>query len=47
MDAAFKEIVNLSEQNIPHQLRLPFLIAGLLLLLIEWILISTRFRTLP
>lgn len=47
MDAAFKEIVKSSEQNIPFQLRLPFLIVGILLLFLEWVLINTRFRTLP
>lgn len=47
MLAAFNEIVTLSEQNVPHQLRLPLLIIGLLLLLTEWTLLSTRFRMLP
>ena len=47
MQAAFNEIVTLSEQNIPHQLRLIFLVVGLALLFLEWILINTRFRTLP
>lgn len=47
MQAAFNEIVTLSEQNIPHQLRLIFLVVGLSLLFVEWILINTRFRTLP
>ncbi|MBW2964466.1 hypothetical protein KY363_03315 [Candidatus Woesearchaeota archaeon] len=47
MAAAFNEIVTLSEQNVPHQLRLPLLLIGLLLLLLEWTLLSTRFRMLP
>ncbi|MBW2971585.1 VWA domain-containing protein [Candidatus Woesearchaeota archaeon] len=47
MAAAFQEIVTLSEQNIPHSLRMIFLVIGLLLLLAEWTLISTRFKTLP
>jgi Ca-activated chloride channel family protein len=47
MRAAFQEIVALSEQNIPHQLRLIFLLIGLLLLLLEWVLFNTKFRALP
>jgi Ca-activated chloride channel family protein len=47
LESAFKEILTLSEQNKPHQLRLPLLIIGLALLFIEWILLNTRFRTLP
>jgi hypothetical protein len=47
MQAAFNEIVLLSEQNIPHQLRLAFLIVGLALLFVEWTQINTRFRMLP
>ncbi|MBU2561657.1 MAG: VWA domain-containing protein [Nanoarchaeota archaeon] len=47
MAAAFQEIVTLSEQNIPYSLRLIFLVVGVLLLFAEWILLNTRFRTLP
>jgi Ca-activated chloride channel family protein len=47
MTAAFNEIVELSEQNIPVQLRLSLLIIGLLLLISEWVLANSRFRTLP
>jgi Ca-activated chloride channel family protein len=47
MQSAFQEIVKLSEQNIPHQLRLIFLVIGLVILFVEWILFNTRFRTLP
>jgi len=47
MAGAFKEIILSSEQNTPHQLRIYLLIAGLILLFLEWVLISTRFRTLP
>jgi Ca-activated chloride channel family protein len=47
MKAAFAEIATLSEQNTPHQLRLVFLLIGLGFLLLEWTLLSTRFRTLP
>jgi Ca-activated chloride channel family protein len=47
MAKAFSEIVTLSEQNIPHQLRLIFLVVGLLLLFAEWTLLSTRFKMLP
>ncbi|NQU78357.1 VWA domain-containing protein [Candidatus Woesearchaeota archaeon] len=47
MKAAFADLIELSEQNMPHQLRLPLLLIGLLLLFIEWILLNTRFKTLP
>jgi Ca-activated chloride channel family protein len=47
MQAAFNEIIVLSEQNIPHQLRLAFLIIGIVLLFFEWVLMNTRFRMLP
>ncbi len=47
MAAAFEQIVTLSEHNIPYQLRLIFLIIGILLLFGEWTLLSTRFKALP
>ncbi|MBW2966920.1 VWA domain-containing protein [Candidatus Woesearchaeota archaeon] len=47
MDTAFNEILTLAEQQKPHQLRLVFLIIGLVLLFLEWVLLSTVFKTLP
>jgi Ca-activated chloride channel family protein len=47
MVAAFSEIVELSEQNKPVQLRLILLIAGILLLFGEWVLANSRFKALP
>jgi len=47
MEAAFAEIVTLSEQNIPHQTRLWFLVIALILLFGEWTLMNTRFKALP
>ena len=47
MQAAFDQIVTLSEQNVPYQLRLPFLLIAILLLFTEWILLNTRFKILP
>lgn len=47
METAFTNIVSLSEQNIPYQLRAPLLITALIILLAEWTLLSTRFKVLP
>ncbi len=47
MEEAFNEIIVLSEQNIPHQTRMIFLLIALLLLFAEWTLMSTRFKALP
>ncbi|MFH1668329.1 MAG: hypothetical protein ABIA62_00205, partial [Candidatus Woesearchaeota archaeon] len=47
MAAAFEQIMTMSEQNRPFQMRLPFLVIGLVLLFAEWVLMNTRFKTLP
>ena len=47
MFTAFSEIVELSEQNKPVQLRLILLLAGICILFGEWILANSRFRALP
>lgn len=44
---AFNDVVVLSEQNKPFQFRLGLLVAGLLLLIVEWVLANSRFRALP
>lgn len=47
MDAAFSEIVQLSEQNKPVQLRMLLLLMGIIILFAEWVLANSRFRALP
>lgn len=47
MFVAFSEIVELSEQNKPVQLRLILLLAGIFILFGEWVLANSRFRALP
>jgi hypothetical protein len=44
---AFKEIATTSKKNIPIKLAAPFLIAALALVFTEWVLINTRYRTIP
>ncbi|MFC1741678.1 VWA domain-containing protein [Nanoarchaeota archaeon] len=47
MQKAFAEIVTLSEQNIPYQTRLVFLVLALIFIFMEWTLLNTRFKVLP
>lgn len=45
---AFQNVADLKEkQLLRRDLRAPFMLAGLVLLLVEWLLINTRFRRLP
>ena len=44
---AYDEIANITERKISNNLSLTFIILALLLLLYEWILINTKYRTLP
>ncbi len=45
--AAFNTIIQDTEQNLPHPLRVWLLGFGLFFLFLEWGLINTRFRVLP
>ncbi len=44
---AYNEIANITERKISNNLSLSFVILALLLLLYEWILINTKYRTIP
>lgn len=44
---AYNEIANLTERKITQNLDISFIVLALLLLLYEWILINTRYRTIP
>ena len=44
---AYDEISNITERKISNNLSLSFVILALLLLLYEWILINTKYRTIP
>ena len=47
LEKAYNEIANINERKISNNLSLTFIILALLLLLYEWILINTKYRTLP
>jgi len=47
LERAYDEIANLTERKISQNLSMSFIILALLLLLYEWILINTRYRTIP
>ncbi len=47
MNAAFNDIMKIASKNLPHETRLPLLAIGVILLFVEWTLLSTRFKTLP
>ena len=47
LDQAYKEIANLTVTRISKNLTMPFLITAITLLLIEWSLINTKYRTIP
>jgi len=44
---AYSQIIELTERKISQHLNMSFIFLALLLLLYEWILINTRFRTIP
>ncbi len=44
---AYREISSVSTKSIPIKLSMPFMIVAFLLLLIEWGLVNTKYRTLP
>lgn len=47
LDNAYREIAQLSERRISKNLTLSFLVIAIILLLIEWGLINTKYRTIP
>lgn len=47
LEAAFNQIIQVTEREIPIRLASPLMLIALSLLFIEWGLISTRFRELP
>ncbi len=47
LNEAYKEIAKLTETRISRNLTLPFLVIAIILLLIEWSLINTKYRTIP
>ncbi len=47
LNDAYKEIAKLTETRISKNLTLSFLVIAIILLLIEWSLINTKYRTIP
>jgi len=47
LDQAYKEIANLTETRIKRDLAITFLLLAFILLLLEWLLINTKYRTIP
>ena len=47
LEMAYNEIASLTERKISHNFSLSFVVLALLLLLYEWMLINTRYRTIP
>ena len=47
LESAYNQIVNLTERKISQNLNMSFIFLALLLLLYEWILINTKYRTIP
>ncbi|MBL7148219.1 MAG: VWA domain-containing protein [Nanoarchaeota archaeon] len=47
LDYAYKEIAHLTETKIKKNLSITFLIIAFILLLMEWLLINTKYRTIP
>ena len=47
LDEAYNEIAHLTETKIKSDLSITFLIIAFLLLLVEWLLINTKYRTIP
>ena len=47
LNEAYKEIAKLTIRRISKNLSLPLLVIAIILLLIEWSLINTRYRTIP
>jgi Ca-activated chloride channel family protein len=45
--SAFTNIALSTEKTIPMRLSIPFLISALILLFAEWLMINTRYRTIP
>ncbi len=43
----YKQIAAITETKIKRDLGVPFLVISLILILIEWIMINTRYRTIP
>jgi Ca-activated chloride channel family protein len=47
LSGAFKEIATTSVTKVPVRLAIPLLVAAISLLFFEWIMINTRYRTIP
>ena len=47
LNEAYNEIASLTERKISNNLSMSFIVLALLLLLYEWILINTKYRTIP
>jgi len=47
LEDAYNEISGVTERKISHNLRMTFIVLALLLLMYEWILINTKYRTIP
>lgn len=47
LENAYNQIINLTERKISQNLNMSFIFLALLLLLYEWILINTKYRTIP
>jgi Ca-activated chloride channel family protein len=47
LSKAYKEIATTAEKKVPVKLTMPFMLIAFLLIFVEWILINTRYRTIP
>jgi len=47
LDTAYKEIAKLTETRLKKDLSITFMLIGFALLLLEWLLINTKYRTIP
>jgi len=47
LNKAYEEISNVVERKISRELNMSFIILALLLLLYEWVLINSKYRTIP
>ena len=47
LNNAYNEIAKVTERKISNNLSMTFIVLALMLLLYEWILINTKYRTIP
>lgn len=47
LNEVYREIANLTETRIKHNLSITLLLIAFILLLLEWLLINTKYRTIP